>query len=58
MTEANETLLNRFNFLQKQFKVKSSFLSGYQLKQLREVQKLFKFQSFNPFRKLIILPLI
>lgn len=30
-------LVQRYTNLQKQFKVKSSFLSGYQLKQLRDV---------------------
>ena len=28
---------SRFRFLQQQFQVKASFLSGYQLKQLKEV---------------------
>ena len=36
-TELSNEILERYNSLQKQFKVKSSFLSGYQLKQLREV---------------------
>lgn len=36
-SEFSKEFLERYNTLQNQFKVKSSFLSGYQLKQLRDV---------------------
>lgn len=48
LSEPSHELLQRFGNLQKQFKVKSSFISGYQLKQLREVN-IFVYSKFSFF---------